>query len=181
MSGWHRQDGGYIDNESSLSGGYDQSNSNSVDTYVGQAAVLYKPKEAWQITALFFYQREADNNAPLFDPTISNLSANDIIGNKVIIEPYDDTFYVPSLRIAGDLGWAQLTSVSTFLHRDVSEIYDYTYVIPGIFGGPYPTSAGEAQSALLGRTIKILFRKSDFNHQTIAPESNGLLDFITQI
>jgi iron complex outermembrane recepter protein len=150
VSAYEREDGGYIDNYSPLNGGYNQNASNSIDTDVVQAALLFKPQEALQIAASFFYQREADNNAPLFDPTISNLSENELIGNKVLIEPYEDSFFVPSVRIAGDLGWAQLTSVSTYLHRDVSEVYDYTYVVPGIFGGPYPTSASEAQSAVLG-------------------------------
>jgi iron complex outermembrane receptor protein len=174
ISGWHREDGGYIDNYSSLNGGYNQNNSNSVDTDVVQAALLFKPQDALEITASFFYQREADNNAPLFDPTISNLSENEIIGNKVLIEPYNDSFLVPSVRIAGDLGWAQLTSVSTYLHRDVSELYDYTYVIPGIFGGPYPTSASEAQSAVLGSRDQNFVQEIRLQ----SPDSSSQVDWV---
>jgi iron complex outermembrane recepter protein len=150
LSGWHREDGGYIDNVSPLNGGYSQSNANSTDTYVGQGAILFKPVEAVHINASLFYQKMDQNSASLFDPTRSNLSDEEFIGSKVLIQPASDTFYVPSLEVNGDLGWGQITSITTFVHRDFVENYDYTYVVPGIFGGPYPTSASEAQNAVLG-------------------------------
>ena len=152
VSVWSRHDGGYVDNESGIFGGLNQSNVNKADTYVAQAALLWKPVDAFSAEARFFYQKRDQNSADFFNPLAGNPTDGDFVSTRSLIQPINDTFNTPSLKLIGDLGWGQLTSITTNLHREDVQGYDYTTVLPEAFGFPVPTSLNYAEPTIVGTT-----------------------------
>ena len=152
VSVWSRHDGGYVNNESSIFGGLNQPNVNKGDTYVAQAALLWKPVDAFSAEARFFYQKRDQNSADFFNPLAGNPNDGDFVSTRSLIQPINDTFNTPSLKLIGDLGWAQVTSITTNLHREDAQGYDYTTVLPPAFGFPVPTSMNYAEPTIVGTT-----------------------------
>ncbi len=89
VSVWSRHDGGYVDNESGIFGGLNQSNVNKADTYVAQAALLWKPVDAFSAEARFFYQKRDQNSADFFNPLAGNPTDGDFVSSPGIPDSTD--------------------------------------------------------------------------------------------
>jgi outer membrane receptor protein involved in Fe transport len=152
VSVWSRHDGGYVDNQSAIFGGLNQDNVNKADSFVGRAAVLWKPIDAFSAEASFYYQKRDQNSADLYDPTAGDPGKGDFVSTRGLIQPINDNFNTPSLKLNMDFGWAQLTSITTNLHREDAQGYDYTTVLPPAFGFPVPTSMTDAEPTVVGTT-----------------------------
>jgi len=152
VSGWSRHDGGFVDNKALIFGGLDQSNTNKAESYSTHAALLWKPASFVTAEASFYYQKRDQNSADLFDPTAGDPADGKFVSTRDLIQPISDAFNTPSLRVTFDLGWSQLTSVTSNLHRVDSQGYDYTTVLPPAFGFPLPTSMDDAEATIVGTT-----------------------------
>ena len=157
VSGWSTHDGGFINNDPSqhpqpwpVAGGLVESNVNKAEKYAARAALLWKPTSAVTVDAAFYYQKRHQNSADLYDATVGNPGDGNFISTRGLIQPINDTFYTPSLKVVFDLGWGQLTSVSAYLRRDDSQGYDYTTVLPPAFGFPLPTTMADAEPTIVG-------------------------------
>ena len=152
VSLWSRHDGGYIDNESAIYGGQDQRNVNKGDSYVAQAAMLWKPSNVFSGELRFYYQRRDQNSADFFNPLAGDPSNGDYVSTRALLQPIRDDIATPSLKLNFDFGWSQLTSLTSYLNRDDSQGYDYTTVLPPAFGFPVPTSLDYAEPTVVGTT-----------------------------
>jgi iron complex outermembrane receptor protein len=152
VSGWSRHDGGFVNNHALLEGGLEQNDVNKADSYSARAALLFKPSSFVTAEASFYYQKRDQNSADLFDPTAGDPANGNFVSTRDLIQPINDSFYTPSLKLVFDLGWSQLTSVTSNLHRGDSQGYDYTTVLPPAFGFPLPTSLAEAEPTIVGTT-----------------------------
>ena len=152
VSVWSRHDGGYVENRSSIVGGMDASNVNKADSYSARAAMLWKPTSAFSAEVAFYYQKRDQNSADLFNATAGDPSNGQFISTRGLIQPIEDSFYTPSLKMVFDLGWGQLTSVTTNLHRSDAQSYDYTTVLPPAFGFPVPTTMDYVEPTVVGTT-----------------------------
>ena len=150
VSAWSRHDGGFVDNKAVLLGGLNASRVNKAETDSARGALLWKPSGSLSVEAALYYQKRNQNSADLFDPTIGNPGGGDFISSRGLIQPINDSFYTPSLKVVFDLGWAQLTSVSSNLHREDSQGYDYTLVLPPAFGWMLPTTMADAEPTIVG-------------------------------
>ena len=157
VSAWSSHDGGFIDNDPRqhsqpwpVAGGLVASNVNKAEKYAARAALLWKPTSALTAEAAFFYQKRDQNSADLFDATSGNPGDGRFVSTRGLIQPINDTFYTPSLKLIFDLGWSQLTSVSAYLRRDDTQGYDYTTVLPPAFGWPLPTTMADAEPTIVG-------------------------------
>ena len=54
------------------------------------------------------------------------------------------------MKLVFDMGWAQVTSLSSNLRRVDSQGYDYTLVLPPTFGWLLPTTAADAEPVIVG-------------------------------
>ena len=150
VSGWSRHDGGFVDNRPVLLGGLQASNVNKGESYSGRAALLWKASSLLTVEAGVYYQRRDQNSADLFDPTIGDPAAGRFISSRGLIQPIHDSFYTPSLKLVFDLGWSQLTSLTSNLHREDTQGYDYTLVLPPAVGFPLPTTMADAEPTIVG-------------------------------
>jgi outer membrane receptor for ferrienterochelin and colicin len=117
VSAWTRHDGGYVQNESTLIGGLDESNVNKGENYSARAALLFKPVSMFSAELSLYYQNKEQNSADLYDPTAGDPSNGNFVSTRGLIQPINDSFYTPSLKLTFDLGWSQLTSITNDLHR----------------------------------------------------------------
>jgi len=147
---WSRHDGGYVQNESTLIGGLDESNVNKGENYSARAALLFKPMSMFSAELSFYYQNKEQNSADLYDPTAGDPRNGDFVSTRGLIQPINDSFYTPSLKLTFDLGWSELTSITNDLHRADAQGYDYTRVLPPAFGFTLPTSLEYAEPTVVG-------------------------------
>jgi iron complex outermembrane receptor protein len=145
LSAWHRTDGGYINHESYLPGGADQTNANSTDRYTARGALTFAPTSTVRLTASVFVQEVNDNDLGKFYPVASDPSAGKFVETDLLLNPVRDRFVVPSFKIAADLGWADFASNTGYVNRHFLQYVDYTTVIPAALGQPAPTSANDYQ------------------------------------
>ena len=145
VSAWHRTDGGYINHESYLPGGADQTNANSTDRYTARAALTFAPTSALKMTAAVFVQEVNDNDLGKFYPVASDPGAGKFVETDLLLNPIRDKFVLPSFKVAADFGWAEFTSNTGYLNRLFSQYVDYTTVIPAALGQPPPTTANDYQ------------------------------------
>ena len=172
ISGWSSHDGGFINNDPALLGeppaanicrgqvncaplpgllgGQVASNINSANTYSARVALLWKPSSNITIEPSIYYQRRDQNSADLIDPTVGNPSNEEFYSTRGLLQPIEDSFYTPSLKLVFDLGWSQLTSLTSNLRRLDSQDYDYTLVLPEAFGWPLPTTMADAEPTVVG-------------------------------
>ncbi|HVO45860.1 MAG TPA: TonB-dependent receptor, partial [Steroidobacteraceae bacterium] len=169
---WTQHDGGFVDQDPSLLGqppansiprgqvpgdllpaivgGQGGNNVNKADTYSARVALLWKPTDFMTVEPAIYYQKRDQNSADLFDPTIGDPAKGKFVSSRILQQPINDSFYTPSLKLVFDLGWSQLTSLSSNLRRLDSQGYDYTLVLPPAFGWQLPTSAADAEPVIVG-------------------------------
>jgi iron complex outermembrane receptor protein len=167
VSGWARHDGGFVDQDPEqigkppantvprgqipgdtipgLLGGLKDTNVNRGDRYSARVALLWQPADGVQIEPAFYYQNKKQNSVDLYDPTIGDPSSGKFVSSRALLQPMSDKLYSPSLKMTFGLGWADLTSVTTHIHRENSQGWDYTNVIPPAFGWAIPRTVADAE------------------------------------
>lgn len=84
-----------------------------------KAAYQYAAHD-WSISPALFFQRVQTDNSDLFD------LGSFLETSKLVQESGSDAFFVPSVTLKYDLGWADLTSVSSYFWRHYRSIRDGT-------------------------------------------------------
>jgi outer membrane receptor protein involved in Fe transport len=115
------RDSGYVDHLD-LNGIVDKTHINSHRTDAGKFLLTYVPTADLTVTLSEFAQRTI-----MDDTGLVNLQTPDYFINKLVLEPGRDTFSVTSLKVAYDLHWADLTSISSYAYRNFPRTTDGTY------------------------------------------------------
>ena len=112
---------GYVDHVD-LNGAVDRRGINTNRADVGKLLVSYVPTSDLTVTLSEFAQRTVMDDTGLVD-----LQTPNYFINKLVLEPGRDTFSVSSLKIAYDLHWGDLTSISSYAYRSFPRTTDGTY------------------------------------------------------
>jgi iron complex outermembrane recepter protein len=123
---WYRHDGGYIDRIDPTTLALDEKNANSDRTVLIRLAALWQPFEGLQITPGIFYQDRYRNDVENYWPIYSNPGSNNFVSANPTRNPDPDRFYLASVKVEGDLGFAKLISNTSFYHRRETTGYDGT-------------------------------------------------------
>jgi len=124
LSGYYRQDGGYVDRINYFTGAVDQPDSNFKDTYVVHGSLLWEPIPNLAITPSLYFQNTHLNDASAY---WEDFSSNGHYQNAALgPQPASDQFYLPSLKIewGGDL--VHIISNTSYLSRNNHGVNDYT-------------------------------------------------------
>jgi outer membrane receptor protein involved in Fe transport len=162
ISAWHRRDGGYIDHESAVPGGFTYGDSNWTDSDVLRAAVTFAPVEWIQITPSYYYQHiyyhdnftftpaesSAANNAYTkqllpagLNLPFSNIGAGEFVNPNYQQEPSTDRFDIPALKVVFNWSAVTLTSSTSYMERSSTIYNDWSTILPALFGLPWPVTA----------------------------------------
>jgi outer membrane receptor protein involved in Fe transport len=138
---WYRRDGGYIDRIDPVTLATDQKNANFDQTSLMRLAFLWAPTDQVKITPSIYYQDRYRNDVESYWPLYSDPSHDRYVSADPTQRSAPDRFYLPAVKIDGDLGFAHLISNTSFFHRKEETGYDGTLYNLGfyqqeVFGGP---------------------------------------------
>jgi len=144
---WGREDGGYIDRLSPVTGAIVDSDANHEQSYVSRVAFLLAPVENLKVTASLLYQNVFDHDRSQYWSNLSDPSSEQFNQASLTPQPTRDSFYLPALKVQYDLtGMSFISNTSYFYHRDYAAL-DYTTYFAGIFdGNPLQLLPGDAAS-----------------------------------
>src|SRR5499427_9130965 len=102
---WYRRDGGWIDHIDPYTGAVDDKNANHEDSTLFRLAFLWAPSDKWSITPSIYYQDRKEHNISNYWPLYSDAGNNQFASADPNERNSPDTFYLPALKIQGDLGF----------------------------------------------------------------------------
>jgi iron complex outermembrane recepter protein len=130
---WYRRDGGYIDRIDPTTLALDQKNANFDRTLLIRLAAIWAPSEQITVTPSIYYQNRYRNDVENYWPLYSNPSSNQFVDADPTQRTDPDTFYLPALKVEGNLGFAKLISNTSYFHRNEVTGYDGTLYNLGFY------------------------------------------------
>ena len=162
-SAWYRRDGGYVNLESPLPGPSPDNavmaaNINRNYEEVFRLAFAYKIDDV-RITPAIYYQSVDKDDSGRFYPAYSDTSAGQYNDASFLPEHSIDRWTLPTLKVEAQLAFADLTFVSSYLHRDVTVTNDFGDCFVCFGGSGYgsplgpdvPTSTADSAPTLTGQ------------------------------
>jgi outer membrane receptor protein involved in Fe transport len=169
VSASFRRDGGWVDRVSyslmpnpantllptPVFTGVTGSDANWQQTVTFRAALKWALSDALAITPSFYYQRLHINDTAAYWVGLSNPGADTFYNGNALTNPSTDPMWLAAIKVDWNLGFAQLTSNTSYLHRDQTSTSDYTqylratYAFFGLLPTIYP-QAGDAGYAPFG-------------------------------
>ncbi|HVJ52571.1 MAG TPA: TonB-dependent receptor [Aliidongia sp.] len=123
------QDSGFVDH-ANTSGIIDRNGINGDRANVVKASLLWEATPRLTIEPAIFAQRTVINDTGLVDLATPNYTTT-----KLVQEGGTDSFAVPSVKVNYDLGFADLTSVSSYAYRHFPRTTDGTFFNSEFVGG----------------------------------------------
>jgi iron complex outermembrane recepter protein len=130
---WYRRDGGWIDHIDPVSLATTQKNANFDQTTLIRLAAVWAPTDKITVTPSYYYQDRYRNNVESYWPLYSNTGRDDFVSADPTERSDPDKFYLPALKIEGDLGFAKLISNTSYFHRKEETGYDGTLYDLGFY------------------------------------------------
>ncbi len=106
---------------------------NHDETVLVRLAGLWAPSEHWSITPSIYYQDRARNDISTYWPLYSDPGAHRFVSADPSRRSSPDKFYLPSLKIEGDIGAARLISNTSYFHRQNQTGYEGTLYNLGFY------------------------------------------------
>jgi iron complex outermembrane recepter protein len=137
---WARRDGGWIDADDTDASANDtlqnptvtEKNANYESNYLARLAGLWAVNDNWTVSPSIFVQKRDQHNTNdfwvcdsyrgAFDSSMcpnggTTNSINDYNNGDPTLRSLPDTFYLPALKIDGDLGFAHFIANTSYYHR----------------------------------------------------------------
>jgi outer membrane receptor protein involved in Fe transport len=147
VSGWYRADGGYVDWVDPFTLATVDANSNRYVSETVRGALMFAPDESVRITPSLTYQSTRIHNTSTFCTALSNVGAGDLRNGSLLQQPFEDTFYLTSLKITAGLPVGEVSSVTSYFDRTASATLDDTPVPPVSYTDAVAWYAGLKQRA----------------------------------
>jgi outer membrane receptor protein involved in Fe transport len=162
-SAWYRRDGGYVDHVDPITGAAVNPNSNWTDSYALRGALAAAPTDRVKITGSIYAQSVHNNDSSVYFEYLSSPDNGEFKNGRLLGQPNTDRLFLPSLKVDADLGFASLTSVTSYVNRRGNLLDDNTSFSAATFGGlltygsplgpEYPTSYSQAVPTTLVTTM----------------------------
>jgi iron complex outermembrane receptor protein len=130
---WYRRDGGWIDRIDPVTHDTLDKNANHDETMLVRLAAIWAASQHWTLTPSIYYQDRQRNDVSNYWPIYSDPSSNSFVSANPTQRSQPDTFYLPALKIEGDLGAVKLISNTSYYHRDNTTGYDGTLYNLGFY------------------------------------------------
>lgn len=145
LSVWYRRDGGYIDSIDPTTFALQDKNTNFDQTVLYRLAAVWAPNDRWSVTPSIYYQDRYRNAQEDYWPIYSNPGKNQFVSADPTQRTDPDRFYLASLKVEGNLGFAKLISNTSYYHRKEQTGYDGTlynlgFYQSGVFLNTDPTT-----------------------------------------
>jgi iron complex outermembrane recepter protein len=156
VSGWFRQDGGYVDRTDPVTGVTLESDANRYISKVVRAALTFAPTPRLELTPSLVYQSIRIDDPSTFDSTLSDPSRGMFRGPSNLPQPAEDKYYLAALKLAAHLGTADLSAFASYFDQwftaevngnSIAGVNDYFGVKGRVYSGevrlssPYPNTS----------------------------------------
>ncbi len=180
---WYRRDGGWIDRVDPTAADPQSalvdSNANYGETLLVRLAGIWALNDKWSVTPSIYYQNRELHNVSAYWPIYSDPSQNRFVNGDPTGRPVPDKFYLPALKIDGDLGAFHLISNTSFYHRLEQTGYDGTEYNLGFYQTLVPFQAGVSFPLIDGNGIHLPAAIADY--RSPASIDNGQENFTQEI
>jgi outer membrane receptor protein involved in Fe transport len=134
VTAWYRYDAGWI-NRIDPEPPYStlQKDANYAQNKLVRIAAVWQPSENWSVTPSYFYQDRYANDVQSYWPLYSDPGSDRYVSANPTQRTVPDTFYIPALKIEGDLGAVRLISNTSYYHRKEETGYDGTLYNLGFY------------------------------------------------
>jgi outer membrane receptor protein involved in Fe transport len=127
VSGWFRQDGGYVDRTDPVTGVTLEPNANQYVTKAVRAALTFAPTTGLQVTPSLVYQSMRIDDPSTFDSTLSDPARGIFRDPSNLPQPAKDEYYLASIKLAAHLPAADLSAFVSYFDQWVyAELNGYT-------------------------------------------------------
>jgi iron complex outermembrane recepter protein len=123
---WYRRDGGWINDIDPYTLALVDKNANHEENQLVRLAGLWAVNDRWSVTPAIYYQDRERHDISNYWPLYSNPGNNNFVDADPSLHNNPDRFYLPSLKVEGDLGSARFISNTSFYHRVNTTGYDGT-------------------------------------------------------
>ncbi len=171
VAAWARHDGGYVDLRNPITQALVEPNVNSVDSAAFRAAVAYQLDKV-RLTPSVYFQSVKRGDSGWFNAYYSDPSRGVFNNEPFVPETSSDKWFLPTFRVDVPLGFANLVSTTSYMHRVVDAEVDFGSVFfpqyalplpalgPGAgYGSPLaydvPTSADDAAPSPTGQRDRV--------------------------
>lgn len=128
FSAWRRADGGYVDRVDPFTHAIVDGNANRATSESLRGVLTYAPVpgSSFTISPSINYVGSSAHDSPSFFTYLSDPGAGILDNGSLVRQPFDDRYYVGSLRIIGDTALGQLDSRTSYYHRNGDLVVDDT-------------------------------------------------------
>jgi len=178
---WFRHDGGYIDRINPVTLGLEDKHANYDRTVLVRLAAVWAPTQNWTVTPSVYYQDRYRNDAENYWPIYSNPGSDKFVSGNPTQRFSPDKFYLPSLKVEGDLGSMRLISNTSYYHRQNTTGYDGTLYNLGFYQSTSSNNLALPLGSLLLDGTGIHLPTAIAGYRSPASVDNGQQNFTQEI
>jgi outer membrane receptor protein involved in Fe transport len=122
LTGWYREDGGYVDRVDTVTGVTLDVNANRYYSEVVRSALTFAPTASVQVTPSLTYQSIRVRDTSTFDSTLSNPGHGVFKNPSPVQQPFEDTYYLASVKLTARLRAGDLNAVASYFDQTASAV-----------------------------------------------------------
>jgi iron complex outermembrane recepter protein len=128
FSAWRRSEGGYVNRVDPFTHAVVDGNANRATSESVRGVLTYAPQpdSSLTITPSVNYVSSSARDSPSFFTYLSDPGAGSLNNGSLLRQPFDDRYYVGSLRVIGDTVLGQLDSRTSYYRRTGDLVVDDT-------------------------------------------------------
>jgi iron complex outermembrane recepter protein len=130
VSGWYRTDGGYVDRVDPFTLATVDANANRYVSKTVRGALILAPADAVRIAPSLTYQSTNIRDTSTFYTTLSDPPGGELRNGSLLQQPFDQTFYLASLKITADSRIGELSSLTSYFDVNAAATLDNTQPVP---------------------------------------------------
>jgi len=133
LSIWYRHDGGWIDRVDPTGMFPADKDTNHADNSLIRLQGLWQFADGWTAAPSIYYQRQQRHDQDSYWPLLSNPGTDHFVSGNPSQRNVPDSFYLPALKIQGELGFATISSSTSYYHRENTDGYEGTLYNLGFY------------------------------------------------
>jgi outer membrane receptor protein involved in Fe transport len=135
ITGWYREDGGYVDRVDPATGVTVDANANRSFSELVRGALTFAPTAAVQVTPSLTYQSIRVRDTSTFDSSLSNPGSGVFKNPSPAQQPFEETYYLASVKLTARMRAGDLSAVAGYFDQTGS-LTDWTqFSFPGTTTG----------------------------------------------
>jgi hypothetical protein len=124
LTGWYREDGGYVDRVDPVTGATVDANANRYFSEVVRGALTFAPTASMQVTPSLTYQSIRVRDSSTFDSTLSDPDRGVFKNPTPVQQPFEDSYYLASVKLTARLRVVDFSAVASYFDQTGSATID---------------------------------------------------------